>query len=94
MTLKNIILDNLRWLLFAKLGSQLITWISTLFVMRILRPEDYGLLAMAMILVSLLTMINEMGLGQAIVQAERIDEYRIRQCFGLITLVNLSLIHI
>lgn len=88
MTLKNVILDNLRWLLFAKLGSQLITWISTLYVMRILRPEDYGLLAMAMILVSLLTMINEMGLGQAIVQAEKIDEYKIRQCFGLITLVN------
>ena len=39
MTLKNIILDNLRWLLFAKLGSQLITWISTLFVMRI--PVSY-----------------------------------------------------
>jgi teichuronic acid exporter len=90
MTLKNTILGNLRWMLFAKLGCQLVTWISTLFVMRILRPEDYGLIAMATILVSLLTMINEMGLGSALVQAEEITEYKTRQCFGLIILVNVG----
>lgn len=88
MTLKNAVLGNLRWMLFAKLGSQIIAWGSTLLVMRILRPEDYGLIAMAAILVSLMTMINEMGLGQAIIQADQIDEYAIRQCFGLVILVN------
>lgn len=88
MTLKNAVLGNLRWMLFAKFGSQIIAWGSTLLVMRILRPEDYGLIAMAAILVSLMTMINEMGLGQAIIQADQIEEYAIRQCFGLVILVN------
>ncbi|HWS40077.1 MAG TPA: lipopolysaccharide biosynthesis protein [Arenimonas sp.] len=88
MTFKNSILGNLRCMLFAKFVSQLITWGITLFVMRILRPEDYGLIAMATILVGLLTMINEMGLGQAIVQADSISEYKLQQCFGLVVLVN------
>jgi teichuronic acid exporter len=88
MTFKNIILGNLRWMLLSKLGSQLIIWSSTILVMRILKPEDYGLIAMATILVGLLTMVNEMGLGQAIVQAKDVSDYEIRQCFGLVMLVN------
>ncbi len=74
----------------AKLIIQLVNWTSTLYVMRILEPSDYGLIAMAMVLVSLLSMINEMGLGQALVQADEIDDYKVRQCFGLVILVNSS----
>ena len=88
MTLKNTILGNLRWMLMAKLGCQVISWASTLLVMRILRPEDYGLIAMASALLSLMTMVNEMGLGQAIIQADEIDDLKMRQCFGLVVLVN------
>lgn len=88
MTLKNKILGNLRWMLLAKFSCQTISWISTLLVMRILQPEDYGLIAMAAVLVSLMTMINEMGLGQAIIQADNLTETKIRQCFGLVVLVN------
>lgn len=88
MSLKNTILGNLRWMLLTKLGCQVISWASTLFVMRLLRPEDYGLIAMASILLSLMTMVNEMGLGQAIIQADGVDEYKIRQCFGLVVIVN------
>lgn len=90
MTLKNKILGNLRWMLLAKFSCQTISWISTLLVMRILQPEDYGLIAMAAVLVSLMTMINEMGLGQAIIQSDTLNQTRIRQCFGLVVLVNLS----
>lgn len=88
MTLKNKILGNLRWMLLAKFSCQAISWISTLLVMRILQPEDYGLIAMAAVLVSLMTMINEMGLGQAIIQADNLNETRLRQCFGIVVLVN------
>ncbi len=91
MTFKNTILNNLRWIIFAKFGSQLIIWGSTLLVMRVLQPEDYGIIAMATILVGLLSMVNEMGLGQAIVQADEISDYKIQQCYGLIVLVNSSI---
>jgi len=74
----------------AKLSCQTFSWISTLLVMRILQPEDYGLIAMAAVLVSLLTMVNEMGLGQAIIQSDNLNQTKIRQCFGIVVLVNLS----
>lgn len=90
MTLKNRILGNLRWMLIAKFSCQTISWISTLLVMRILQPEDYGLIAMAAVLISLMTMVNEMGLGQAIIQSDNLNQTKIRQCFGLVVLVNSS----
>lgn len=88
MSLKNKILANLHWLLLAKLSCQTISWVSTFWVMRILHPEDYGLIAMAAVLVSLMTMVNEMGMGQAIIQSDDLTEYKIRQCYGVVVLVN------
>lgn len=88
MSIKNTILGNLHWMLVAKFSSQVVSWVSTLLVMRLLRPEDYGLIAMAAVLLNLMTMVNEMGLGQAIIQADDLEDYKVRQCFGLVVLVN------
>ena len=38
----------LRWSIGARLATQVIRWGATLVVIRLLTPEDYGLLAMAM----------------------------------------------
>lgn len=89
MSLKNKILVNLQWMLLAKFSCQAISWVSTLLVMRILHPDDYGLIAMAAVLVNLMAMVNEMGIGQAIVQADNLTENKIRQCYGIVILINL-----
>ncbi len=89
MDLKNSVLTSLRWTVSAKLIGQIISWISTFLIIRLLQPDDYGLMAMSMILISFFSMINEMGLGQAIVQAQEINQHQLRQCFGLVILVNL-----
>ena len=47
MSVKNSVLSSLRWTLFAKFGSQVVSWACTLVVMRLLHPDDYGLNAMA-----------------------------------------------
>ena len=49
--LRGKVLSSLRWQTAAKLGSQVISWSITLLVMRLLAPADYGLMAMAMVLV-------------------------------------------
>ena len=85
------ILSGLRWQILAKLGSQIISWSVTIFVMRLLLPADYGLMAMAMVLVGFTSLVAEMGLGAALVRSTQIDLAQQRSVFGLSLMVNSAL---
>ncbi|NRF66520.1 lipopolysaccharide biosynthesis protein [Aquincola sp. S2] len=87
-TLRSKVLSGLYWSGSARLLGQLFTWGVTLVVIRVLRPEDYGLLAMATVFVAFLTLMADIGLGQALVQVDRLDEDRVRQVFGAIIVVD------
>ena len=59
---------GIAWTGAAKWGTQLLSWLSTLVVARILTPADYGVAGMAMVYVGLVQLVNEFGLGPAVVQ--------------------------
>ena len=67
MELGQIVRSGMRWSLGMRLLSQLFTWSVTLYIIRILSPGDYGLIALAAVFMSILSFINEMGLGTAII---------------------------
>lgn len=81
----------LQWMAMAKGLSQVVAWVITLIVIRILSPADYGLFAMATVLVLLAEMLKEMGLGSALVQAKELTRQQLRQVFTLILMVNMFL---
>ena len=89
--LKQKVLSGLRWRAGLRFFGQLITWSITIFVMRLLSPQDYGLMEMAAVLIAFLTMVNELGLGAALIQKKDIDECIMRQIFGLLLIINASL---
>lgn len=55
-------------------GNKLIFLIRTIILARILAPEDFGLMALAMIAVDFLTGITELGMIPALVQRDLVDE--------------------
>jgi len=75
MELKGKVVHALRWTASLRLLSQLLTWAMTLFVVRLLTVEDYGLYSLAMVFVSLLMWVNELGIGSALVQKKNITLY-------------------
>lgn len=89
--LRSSVLSGLRWTAGARIVSQVFTWAMTIFVIRLLAPGDYGLLAMANIFVAFLMLMSEIGLGLSIVQANTVDTHQLKQIFGLIILSNLFL---
>lgn len=91
MIFRTQVLSGLRWVAGTRILSQLFTWVVTIVVVRILTPADYGLLAMASVLIDFLTMMAQFGVGAALVQAAEIDERKLRQMFGFVILVNLGL---
>ena len=87
-SLKHQTLSSLRWMASAKFAGQLINWAITIFVIRLLMPADYGLLAMANVVVALLAMFAEMGLGASLVRAQKWEAVHAAQLFGVALLVN------
>ena len=83
---------RIRSAVFWRSGSQIVaqavSWASTLAVIRILDPADYGLFAMTQVILTFLTFLNGYGLISALVQSETLDSFRLRQAFGLMILLN------
>ncbi len=78
----------LIWRSGTQIFAQLISWGSTLAVIRILDPADYGLFAMTQVVLVFLSFLNGYGLASSIVQADKLDPVRLRQAFGALLLLN------
>ncbi|MBL4602603.1 MAG: lipopolysaccharide biosynthesis protein [Emcibacteraceae bacterium] len=89
MSLENKIKTALKWSVLSKVAIQLFSWVLTFWTIRILTPDDYGLFALAMLIISFFYLINEFGLGPAIVVEEDLTEEKIRSAAGLIITINL-----
>ncbi|WP_332819443.1 lipopolysaccharide biosynthesis protein [Sphingopyxis sp.] len=76
------------WRSGSQILAQIITWASTLLVIRLLEPSDYGLFAMTQVVLSFLAFLNGWGFASALVQSDSVDPFRIRQAFGLLLLLN------
>ena len=76
------------WRSGSQIAAQLVAWCSTLAVIRILDPADYGVFAMTQVVLAFLSFLNGYGFASALVQDREIDERKIRQAFGMMLLVN------
>jgi O-antigen/teichoic acid export membrane protein len=85
------VLDGVFWLTVVKLAGQVISWTITVYVIRILSPDDYGLMAMAGVYLGFVVLFNEVGLSAAIVQKKDLgDEDRTNICWAVLA-INLAL---
>src|SRR3546814_18069838 len=76
------------WRSGSQIVSQVVSWTSTLIVVRLLAPADYGLFAMTLVVLNLLGFMNGYGLVSALVQAPVLHIQHIRQAFGLMLVLN------
>ncbi len=66
-----------RWI------TQLLNWGITIALARVLSPADYGLYGYATLYVNLVQLVNEFGLGAAIVRRRDLDDHQISALGGL-----------
>lgn len=84
--LKKQVMRSVAWLGGMKYLGQIISWGITIWVIRILNPGDYGLMAMANVCINFLVMISELGMGAAIIQKKEIGSDQLSPIFGFIIL--------
>jgi O-antigen/teichoic acid export membrane protein len=79
------------WRSGTQIIAQITSWVATLAVIRLLAPSDYGLFAMTSVVLVFMNFLNGYGVASAIVQQENVEPIRIRQAFGILILLNVSL---
>jgi PST family polysaccharide transporter len=82
------LLRGIAWTGGGKWLTQIISWIATPIIARLLSPGDYGIAGMAMIYVGLVQLVTDFGLGAAIVQRRDLDEDQVARLGGVCALLG------
>jgi O-antigen/teichoic acid export membrane protein len=83
MSTEHKAISALKWATAAKLVVQIVSWAGTLVIVRLLTPEDYGLVAKASVVCSIAAAVAELGLGASIVRATQVEREDLRKLYGI-----------
>jgi O-antigen/teichoic acid export membrane protein len=78
-----MISHGIFWDFLGKLFTQVVTFVVSVFLARLLFPEDFALIAMVMAFYSIATIFIDFGLSEALVQRESISEIQISSIFWI-----------
>lgn len=90
-SLKSQVINGLKWSIIAKAVTQLFSWISTFLVIRWLTPEDYGVMAIAMVFFTLISYFTTNGLTSVLVKEQNCTPLLENQIFTFSIVLNLAL---
>lgn len=82
-----LLAKSLMWATSGRLAGQAVSWLATLWVVRLLTPADYGLMAMGMVVIAGLQLFEEIGLGTVLVQTPALTAITVRKALGFIIVV-------
>ena len=73
LSLKSRVVNAVFWLGITKLLGQALSWVLTIYIVRMLSPDDYGLMGMAGVFIGFIILFNELGLGSAIIHKKTLQ---------------------
>lgn len=77
------VLSSLIWKLMERVGTQGIQFIVTIVLARILLPEDFGLIVLVTVFISIASVFVQSGFNTALIQKKDIDEIDLSSIFYL-----------
>lgn len=83
MSIERKAISALKWATAAKFVAQTVSWAGTLVVVRLLTPDDYGLMAKVGVICAIAAAIAELGLEAAIVRWADLARDDLRKIYGV-----------
>lgn len=74
MILEQKIRRGLAYVFLSTLGSRVVSFVADIGLMRLLLPEEHGVMAFGMLLVSSLALLRSLGVGEALIFRREIDQ--------------------
>ena len=84
------LIKGMFWTGLVKWSSQIVSWVTTIFVARLLRPEDYGVVGMAGTFIGLVALLNEFGVGITIVSLRDLNQRVVAQLNSLSVVLGVA----
>lgn len=96
--MKNGVIKNFFWRFAERVGAQGVRVIVELVLARLLLPDDYGLIALVTVFITILNVFVDSGLGNALIQKKDVDDldyssvfwFNIVWCYALYGLLFLT----
>src|SRR5688572_2053194 len=79
-----------QWQTASSLTKGVVQFGVTVLLARLLSPEDFGLVALAFIVVGFAQMVVDLGLGPAIIQREDLGDRHVRIAFSISALIGIG----
>lgn len=84
-------ITNFIWRFAERCGAQLVTFIVSIVLARLLAPEDYGVIALVTVFTTILQVFIDSGLGTALIQKKDADDLDFSSVFYFNLVVCLAL---
>lgn len=88
---RNIIFSNLIWKYFERFSLQGIGFIISIILARLLSPEEYGIIAIVMVFISLASVFVESGFSTALIQKKEVDDTDLSSVLYLSLIISIFL---
>lgn len=88
---RNSVLLNFIWRFAERCGAQLVTFVVSIVLARILAPEDYGQIALITVFTTIMQVFVDSGLGLALIQKKDADDLDFSSVFYFNFVVCLAL---
>lgn len=89
--LKKRTIGGFKWATIERGASVIVQFIIGVVLARLLPPEDFGLIGLAMIIVGFSQIAVDLGLGPALIQRKNITERHVRVCFTTSALLGITI---
>lgn len=89
--MRGLAVSNARWIAVSRVVSIGVQLASLAWLSRLLVPPDFGLVAMAMVVTNLASLVRDMGTTQALIQREALTEQAIQTTFWFTAGIGLVL---
>ena len=73
MDRKEQVVSNLIWRFMERCGAQLVSFVVSIVLARLLMPEEYGRVALITVFISVLNVFVDSGFGNALIQKKNAD---------------------
>lgn len=87
--LDRALVSGIAWTALLRWSAQVLSWIATFFAARLLRPADYGIVAMANLGLGFVRMVEDFGLDSILLQDRAIDPEQQARLGGLIVAIGI-----
>lgn len=89
MTLKTQTIRGIKWTSLARGSQQILQIVITVVLARLLAPEDFGILAMAVVFTGLIAVFNDFGIGSAVIQNQELTKEELSSIFWFSVCIGL-----